>query len=46
MIGVIILLPETRNYSFNDKQSDDDTSQTDEVDKTSIGMSISAVEVH
>ncbi len=45
MVGTIILLPETRNRSFNDGQQDGGTTQIDDVGKDNKGASITAEEI-
>lgn len=44
MIGVVFLLPETRNRSFYDGQQDGDTTQTDDVGKHNNGISMTEAE--
>jgi hypothetical protein len=45
MIGVVILLPETRNRSFNDGQQDDDEIQIDDVSKDENGTLMMKAEI-
>jgi OCT family organic cation transporter-like MFS transporter 4/5 len=45
MVGIIILLPETRNRSFNDEQQDDDTTQIDDVGGDSNEASMMKTEI-
>ncbi len=44
MVGIVILLPETRNRSFNDGEQDDGTTQVDDVDKDNNGASMTKAE--
>jgi hypothetical protein len=46
VIGVVILLPETRNRSFNEEEQDSVQIQTDHIDKNNDGIAIINTEVH
>jgi hypothetical protein len=46
MIGIIFLLPETRNRSFNDGQQDSDITQIDDFGEDNDGTSMTKAENH
>jgi hypothetical protein len=44
MVGIILILPETRNRSFNDEEKDGDQTQIDHIDNDKKGIAMIATE--
>ncbi len=45
MVGIVLLLPETRNRSFDDGEQEDAATQVDDVDQDNDGPSITQAEI-